>query len=455
MPVDYKIGIDCSEDIPYKQMVSNGKVKHIWNIQDYKVQPTEESSLNIEELLPYVSIVPKTFTYVVPGSFDNWSSYGSWHYALNEDTDDLPDSEVLIINQLVDGLSNKKEIIKKLYNYMQDNTRYINVAIETGGLKPYPASYVCEKKYGDCKALTVYMKALLDKVGIPSYYTLIYAGNNPVPIKEHFPSQQFNHVVLTIPLEKDTIYLENTAGYLPATYVGTFIQDRSALLVDSINSRLINMPALKLNDVVESSNYEFNLDQEGNGDLTIAARFKGKKFEEFRYYQHHLNIKEQKQRIEEILNVEHYELKNWNFIAAPRNQEYIDIQAKLFLKQQFRQISYLSVLHPLPIEIPKLEPPEMRHSPLRINYPIHKTDTLNYVISSLNPSNCQLPENAEISSPFGKYKEIYQRSGKSIQVIKHFEMESGYYTKDQYKPIYDFIQSVYDIQKQSNIILKN
>ena len=133
---------------------------------------------------------------------------------------------------------------------MQDNTRYVNVTLGIGGMKPYPAEYVSNNKYGDCKALTNYMKALLQCAGIESYYSTIYAGGTAPgsdPLK--CPGQQFNHVILAVPLENDTLWLENTSNTNPFAYPGTFTQNRQALLVDGSKSRLVRTPSLNETDV--------------------------------------------------------------------------------------------------------------------------------------------------------------------------------------------------------------
>lgn len=255
LPTGYEVLMNYSESLKHETDIQLDHSIHSWN-GDYTSQlKNEPFGVNFYEKLPHVTIVPKKFRYSIEGQFDSWSSYGNWHAQLNADLDELPESERIIVDRIINGINDKKEIANKLYKYMQSNTRYINVSIDEGGLVPYPASYVCTNKYGDCKALTIYMKALLKYAGIESYYTIIYAGDNPVRINESFPSQQFNHVILSVPLAMDTIWLENTANYLPFNYLGTFTQNRTALLIDGDKSKLVRTPSLKMKDVHEESQY--------------------------------------------------------------------------------------------------------------------------------------------------------------------------------------------------------
>ena len=52
------------------------------------------------------------------------------------------------------------------------------------------------------------MRSLLQVIGVESYYTLVMAGENAPSIINNFPSPQFNHAILCVPVDKDTIWLE-------------------------------------------------------------------------------------------------------------------------------------------------------------------------------------------------------------------------------------------------------
>jgi hypothetical protein len=126
--------------------------------------------------------------------------------------------------------------------------------------------------YGDCKALTNFMKSLLDYAGIESYYTTVQSGRQPGEILREIPSQQFNHAVLTVPLGNDTLWLENTSNSNPFGYAGTSIRNRTALLVDHGRSRLIRIPALREDEVRESRRIEYMLDIAGNAEALYVQR---------------------------------------------------------------------------------------------------------------------------------------------------------------------------------------
>mgnify|MGYP001126063175 FL=1 len=97
--------------------------------------------------------------------------------------------------------------------------RYISVQIGIGGWKPISAEEVDENKYGDCKGLTNYTKALLRTVGIESNYCVVSAGSEIKDISEDFPSMQGNHVILNIPQEgKSDLWLECTSQDTPFNF---------------------------------------------------------------------------------------------------------------------------------------------------------------------------------------------------------------------------------------------
>jgi hypothetical protein len=92
--------------------------------------------------LPYVKIVPLNFHYGIGGSTADWRSFGEWQADLIQGLGALPESEKQKITALVGDRKDKREIVKILYHYLQDNTHYINVTIDIGGFIPYPAEYV-------------------------------------------------------------------------------------------------------------------------------------------------------------------------------------------------------------------------------------------------------------------------------------------------------------------------
>lgn len=87
------------------------------------------------------------------GDLSTWESYVNWECDLIDGLDQLQENEVQVIKSKVQGIIDTIEMVKTLFHYLQDNFRYVSVNIETGGLKPYPASYVALNKFGDCKGL--------------------------------------------------------------------------------------------------------------------------------------------------------------------------------------------------------------------------------------------------------------------------------------------------------------
>ena len=454
LPPGFKSIIEFSGALSYEVDTLEKSIVYVWKVSD--IPPVKEELFlpSVRELLPYVKVVPVNFIYGHPGSFDSWVSFGKWVDDMNHGLDDLPQYEKEKVGALINNLTDTVEIIKTLYHYLQDNTRYINVSIDIGGLKPYPASYVAHNKYGDCKALTIYMKALLNHAGIPSCYTVIYAGKNPVDINPNLPSQQFNHVILGVPVAGDTIWLDNAANLIPYNYVGTFNQNRYALLVNSGESRLVRTPAMRPEDVMEKRVYNFKLDERGSGSLLLSKTLKGEKFEFYRYIQHNLTEKDQKTEIEREAGLMNSFLNKWQFDYSDRNDPQIGLRLELDVKNQIRNLGGSMVIMPVPLKTFNPEKPEARVNPVKINYPVNRCDTMLYNLPFIGQQKIALPENISIETEYGSYSEEFTKDKGQIIIIRHFQLYAGKYSMEEYTGFYSFLDSIKS-QRQKSVIVLN
>ncbi|HET7899153.1 MAG TPA: transglutaminase-like domain-containing protein, partial [Flavisolibacter sp.] len=202
----------------------------------------EEGSPAPRSRFPYINIVPEQFShYGFQGNFSTWKSFGNWIKGLYDGLDELPPDRQQFFRQLVAGAPDDREKIRRIYEYLQENFRYVSIQLGIGGFKPFSAAFTDQKKYGDCKALSNFMKAALKSVGIRSCVAIINAGYNEEPVDAAFPANDFNHVVLCVP-GKDSIWLECTSNTAEFARLGTFTENRNALLITDEGGVLVSTP---------------------------------------------------------------------------------------------------------------------------------------------------------------------------------------------------------------------
>ena len=429
-------------------------IRSVWLASYLKPIKAEIFSITEDEILPYVMITPVYFTYGVDGNAADWTSFGNWNYRLIKDLGELPDSEKQKISQLIRGITDKREIVKILYHYLQDRTRYVNVSIDIGGLKPYPASYVAQNKYGDCKALSNYMKALLNFAGIQSFYTTINRDKTPGEIVEQMPGPQyFNHVILTVPLDKDTLWLENTSNSNPFAYIGTDIQGRQALLTDEHNSRLIRMPRLKESDITITRKIDASFAENGDENTELNLSFKGDEFEYFNQLKTELNKDEQDELIRKMIHAGNFELQNWDLKRLNRDTARIDLLLKLIVYKSLKSIGEEKYFSLFLINIPPFSLPKERTLPVEIPFPICTLDSQTYHLP-LGFEIKSLPDSKIISTPYGLYELTCASNGSIIKVVKKFKLNAGNYPLNQYPDFYKFIDSANELEHTKIIIKK-
>lgn len=413
----------------------------------------EKFSEPFEDIKPKVVIASNEFYFGVKGSSKNWVDYGNWFLDLNKGLLRLPDSEMKTIDELLTGITDPKEKIKKLYYYLQDHTRYVNVSIGLGGFKSYPASYVAENKYGDCKALTNYMKALLEHVGIKGYYTLINASFQPEKVIEELPFDQFNHIILTVPLEKDTIWIENTSTTEPFGYVGSYIQNRKALFIDENRSRLIHMPKIDMSNSLQSRKVIITINSAGDAVFQSNFIFSGYYYELFNQINTYYNKDEQDRFVREIIPSVNCEIKSWSLKKYQRDSASIGLNVCFSVNKFLEPLSSDFYFKLFQILDYSFELPKDRKKALQIPLPINCKDKFIYSLpQELVAKN--LTDSVNVSTQFGRYKLRIVNNGNSISVYKELVILPSFYQLNQYKDFFDFIKLIKTAEKKVVVLSK-
>lgn len=366
--------------------------------------------------------------------------------------DILPETEKQKINELLKNTKDKKEKIKTLYHYLQDYNRYINVSLNIGGLQTYPAEYVTSNHYGDCKALTNYMLSMLKYVGIESFYTLINSSTVIKDIDPLFAYQAFNHVILTVPLEKDTLFIECTSKTLPLGYIHSSIQGRKALLINENNSQLINIPALSPADVLCDITLESQTNTNSNNIDKISAVInkRGVDFEEVNYIVSNQNKSAYEKYIISNIIPKTIEQPSINIDYSDRDNLFFKIKVQGQTNHLFKKIGKNIAIEPTPTPIPTLESVENRKRDIQINYPIYKTE--NHIYEIQDGSISKIPDNITIDSRYGGYTLKFETSENKIRIHKSLLIKPGRYPVNEYADFFNFIQKIKNIETKKYYI---
>src|SRR5690606_12191315 len=94
-------------------------------------------------------------------------------------------------------------------------------------------------------------------------------------IMEDFPSLQANHVVLCIPFQKDTLWLECTSQSGAPGYLGSFTGNRKALLVTEEGGELAATPRYGINENTQHRKVTAHLSASGNLTGEIRTIYSG------------------------------------------------------------------------------------------------------------------------------------------------------------------------------------
>lgn len=420
-----------------------------WTEKSIQAIPYEPYSKPLREIAPKVILSPGLFEFEgYKGDMSTWDGIAQWQNKLNEGRDNLSAETIEKIKKLTSGMSDYEKT-KKIYEYMQNNTRYVSIQLGIGGFQPFTAKFVDEEGYGDCKALSFYTQSLLKSVGVNSHYTWVSAGDNPPQVDPDFPSDTFNHIILCVPNKGDTLWLECTNQVMPFGFLGDFTSDRDVFLITDDGGKIVKTPSYDHNDNFQTIKSEVELFEDGNANIKSDILYSGLR------YDNKIGIlnggkERQKKWLENNLKISSFILEEFEF---KNNKDLIptaELKASLLARNLTSQSGSRYFLQPNLMNkntfIPNKDSDRRRQ--INISYDVSETDSIyytlpeNYVVEAFfNP--------IEIDSQFGTYKaEITQLDDGRVLYLRSYTQNKGLYDPSLYQEFTDFHKRIVRADKK-------
>ena len=436
---------------------NNGKTKTMNCV--LKQQPAfvmEPGSPPLTELAPYIGIGPSDFKLEdYAGSMRTWEEYGKFIFSMNSGLSELSPASKAKVAQLVAGAKSDEEKILRLYQYVQQNTHYISIQLGVGGWKPFPANFVAEKGYGDCKALSNYMVALLKEAGVKANYVLIKAGDGERDIPIDFPASYFNHVICAVPMAKDTIWLECTSQTKQAGYMGGFTGNRHALFITENGGKLVTTPHYGKELNIVTGFIKGSLGVDGLLDLRVRVKYQAECGDDLHMRIHAQSKEEQLKYLKSNTELPNYDIVDFSYLESgsrlPVIEENIHVLAHNYAQITGKRLFIIPNV--LDRSTVKLLEDTARLYPIELNTERVEIDTVMIALpTGYKPES--IPKSVDFENSFGHYKASVVMQGDQLIYYRTLAINKGRFPAADFNKLAKFYEQVYKADRAKVVLVK-
>jgi len=230
----YDVINDPKHLIKFRKFEKGGFQYYEWTATDLAPRKNEDDSPSIRYFSPHIICYVKSFESKngKVNVLSDLTDLYHWYYGFVEklNTESSPE-----LTKVVDGIVKKSksetETVRNVFYWVQDNIQY--VAFEEGmrGFIPNSGSYVCEKRFGDCKDMANLIVNMLKLANIKAYHTWIGTRDLPYKYSEVPTPIVDNHMIATyIDSNNRYYFLDATSDHTAFGLPSSMIQGKEALI---------------------------------------------------------------------------------------------------------------------------------------------------------------------------------------------------------------------------------
>ncbi len=378
------------------------------------------------------------------GDLSSWASFGKFIQKLNAEKVELPNATKFALLKLTTGCPDATCKAQRLYDYLQNTTRYYFVGLGIGGWQPMPASEVDKFKYSDCKGLSNYMVAMLEAVGVPAYYALIRASaEQQKDLTLDFPNAWFNHATLCIPMPKDTIWLECTSQNQSFGYLSDFTDDRLALVVFPEGGKILQTP--RYDETVNTIHRTLSITLAADGSASVRASniYRGLAQDTLTYLAG-LHTLERRKKLYASIPLNDFEITDDSISFSkdriPSVAQNLSLQVQRFASLSGKRLFVPTQIYAAGLRIPVLN--SARKFPVQAHSRgFTEENTLTFLLpDGFSVENAPIP--ISLDSAFGHFEMFVQQSPGQVQVYHKFLLNNSIQPKEKYLELETFLKQV-------------
>ncbi len=243
---------DEKEKVKYTKEIQGKTIIHKWEGNNLTKLDSEASSVSVGYYATHIVARigaykhKNTDRHLIRDVKDLYSYYRGFINDINkEESADISK----IADSLTSNLTNDDAKVEAIFQWVQDNIKYVAFEDGLGGFIPREASLVCTRKFGDCKDMASILYAMINSIGIPAYYTWIGSRSIRYDYTEVPTTATDNHMICSYHNGEKYIFLDATSKGLPLGMPSGFTQGKQALIgIDQDHYEVARVPIVESQD---------------------------------------------------------------------------------------------------------------------------------------------------------------------------------------------------------------
>ncbi len=422
----------------YKNMLTQESRKdaskiYYWEVKNIKAIKDEINRPPYRDIAQHIRVALK---------WNDWQDLSHIYWKLIKNSFQISNKEYFkkLLNSIVGKSKEEKDIIKKIFYYVQENYRYIAVNVGESGYVPNLPETIIKNKYGDCKDMTVLNVVLLRSMGIKAYPALINTADRGDILKT-LTSLDFNHMI-TYVVDKNgkEYWLDGTGNSCPLGEVSSAIEGMTALVIKNNGKsffKKVPNSSSSDNKLVRKISVNYKDDNSITGNATLTF-----------YGNYNLSIRsllknESQSKIDNVIekyvktNAPNLELQNINFDDLTNIQDTFNISFDFNSDYLGTQTGTMLVFKPhifeLKSELGKYSSKERNYN-IQLREPFKIIDNVEFTFNPLKYSIESIGNNVFKNNKVGRFysKNKKTENGK-IKCFREYVINNKIITPKHYK----------------------